>query len=229
MYFFSYEGGRVAQKGDGTSTCAVAINKAQDSDNGKWQCQISTIDDNNNAVASTADVNVLVAIPPTTVQIRIAGINSPLEYDVKMAEQKEVFIKCIAEQARPSPTFTWFLGEDQLFGEISSRTEVKDTGKNNYTETLKYIPNEKHDGKTLRCLVQHQQFKNVQKNDKQNEADVLLKIHYPPMKQREVAKYCDLKLGIENKVKMTFFANPKPTRGVWTINETSVPVPTTDI
>ena len=59
--FFSYEGGRVAQKGDGTSTCAVAINKAQDSDNGKWQCQISTMDANNNAVASTADVDVTFA------------------------------------------------------------------------------------------------------------------------------------------------------------------------
>ena len=61
MFFYSYEGGRVAQKGDGTSTCAVAINKAQDSDNGKWQCQISTMDANNNAVASTADVDVTVA------------------------------------------------------------------------------------------------------------------------------------------------------------------------
>ena len=61
MSFCSYEGGRVAQKGDGTSTCAVAINKAQDSDNGKWQCQISTMDANNNAVASTADVDVTVA------------------------------------------------------------------------------------------------------------------------------------------------------------------------
>ena len=59
--FFSYEEGRVAQKGDGTSTCAVAINKAQDSDNGKWQCQISTMDANNNAVAYSADANVTVA------------------------------------------------------------------------------------------------------------------------------------------------------------------------
>ena len=59
--FCSYEGGRVEKKGNGTSTCAVAINKAQDSDNGKWQCQISTMDANNNAVASTADVDVTVA------------------------------------------------------------------------------------------------------------------------------------------------------------------------
>ena len=56
----TYEGGRVKEKGDGQFTCAVAISKAEDKDNGKWQCQISTMDANNNAVASTADVDVLV-------------------------------------------------------------------------------------------------------------------------------------------------------------------------
>ena len=58
--YCSYEGGRVAQKGDGKFTCAVAINKAMDSDNGKWQCRISTMDANNNAVVFTADVDVTV-------------------------------------------------------------------------------------------------------------------------------------------------------------------------
>ena len=225
----TYEGGRVKQKGDGQSTCAVAINKAQDTDNGKWECQISTMDDNNNAVATTANVNVLVAVPPTTVQIRIADINSPQEYDLKMADKAEVNVECIAEQARPSPTFTWFLGDDQLLEEISARTEGKDNGKNNYIETLKYVPNGKDDGKILRCLVQHQAYTDVQKEGKQNEAEVLMKIRYPPMKQSKVEKYYDLKLGMENKIKMTFFANPKPTRGVWTINGTPVPVPVADV
>ena len=58
---FSYEDGRVAQKGDGQSTCAVAISKAQDSDNGKWTCQVSVMDATNNAVTSSADVDVTVA------------------------------------------------------------------------------------------------------------------------------------------------------------------------
>ena len=59
--FFSYEGGRVAQKGDGQSTCAVAISKAQDSDNGKWTCQVSVTDATSNAVTASADVDVTVA------------------------------------------------------------------------------------------------------------------------------------------------------------------------
>ena len=94
---------------------------------------------------------------------------------------------------------------------------------------MKYIPNEKHNGKTIRCLVQHQAYRDVQKSDKQNEAEVIMKIRYPPMKQSKVEKFYDMKLGMENKIKMKFFANPKPTRGVWTINGTPVPVPVADV
>ena len=53
-------------------------------------------------------------VPPTTVQIKIADINAPQEYNVKMADQADVAVECIAEEARPPPKFTWFLGEDQL-------------------------------------------------------------------------------------------------------------------
>ena len=31
-----------------------------------------------------------------------------------MADQADVAVECIAEEARPPPKFTWFLGEDQL-------------------------------------------------------------------------------------------------------------------
>jgi len=220
----SYEGGRVAQKGDGLTTCAVAINKAQDSDNGKWQCQVSAVDANNNAIASSADVDVTVAVPPTTVQIKIADINAPQEYNVKMADQADVAVECIAEEARPPPKFTWFLGEDQLNGEISVSTEDKESGKKNYIETLKYFPSEKHDGKTLRCQVEHQAYTDVQKEGKQNEAEVVLKVQYPPKKPNKVEKHYDLNLGQQNKIRMAFSANPKPSVGQWTINGTKIPV-----
>lgn len=225
----SYENGRVAQHGDGTSTCAVAINKAKDGDNGKWTCQISTMDANNNAVSSTADVDVTVAVPPTTVQIKIADVNAPKEYNVKMANQKDVAVECIAEEARPPPKFTWFLGEDPLNGDVTASAEDKDGGKKNYIETLKYFPSEKHNGKTLRCQVEHQAYTDVQKNDKQNEAEVLLKVQYPPKKPNKVEKHYDLNLGAQNKIRMAFSANPKPTVGVWTINGTKIPVSGSDV
>ena len=128
-----------------------------------------------------------------------------------MANQKDVAVECIAEEARPPPKFTWFLGEDPLNvshihinknfhifgilvmellidirkillyciclqGDVTASAEDKDGGKKNYIETLKYFPSEKHNGKTLRCQVEHQAYTDVQKNDKQNEAEVLLKV-----------------------------------------------------
>jgi len=220
----SYEGGRVAQKGDGQSTCAVAISKAQDSDNGKWTCQVSVTDATSNAVTASADVDVTVAVPPTTVQIKIADVNAPSEYNVKMAAQKDVAVECIAEEARPPPTFSWYLGEDLLNGDISTRDEDASSGKKNYIETLKYYPSEKHDGKTLRCQVEHQAYTDVQKEGKENEAEVVLKVQYPPQKPNKVEHRYDLNVGQEEKIRMEFSANPKPSVGVWTINGTTVPV-----
>jgi len=220
----SYEDGRVAQKGDGQSTCAVAISKAQDSDNGKWTCQVSVMDATNNAVTSSADVDVTVAVPPTTVQIKIADVNAPSEYNVKMAAQKDVAVECIAEEARPPPTFSWYLGEDLLNGEITASDVEASSGKKNYIETLKYYPSEKHDGKTLRCQVEHQAYTDVQKEGKENEAEVVLKVQYPPQKPNKVEHRYDLNVGQEEKIRMEFSANPKPSVGVWTINGTTVPV-----
>ena len=60
-------------------------------------------------------------VPPTTVQIKIADINAPQEYNVKMADQADVAVECIAEEARPPPKFTWFLGEDPLNVRIANK------------------------------------------------------------------------------------------------------------
>ena len=48
------------QKGDVISTCAIAVSNAQDGDSGKWTCQISTMDQNNNPATSSADITVTV-------------------------------------------------------------------------------------------------------------------------------------------------------------------------
>ena len=57
---FRYENGRVLQQGEGRSTCAVAINTAKHSDNGKWTCQISYNDAENNFITAKSDIEVTV-------------------------------------------------------------------------------------------------------------------------------------------------------------------------
>jgi hypothetical protein len=223
----SYEGGRITQKVDGSKTCAVSVSKAMDGDNGKWTCQISTMDKANNADSSSADVDVTVAVPPTKVQLKIEEVNAPSEYSVKMGTKenpKEVAVDCVAEQARPPPQFQWFLGEDELKAEITPRSEEKDGGKKDYIETLKYYPNQDHDGKTLRCEVTHQAYTQVQKQGKENEAEVILKVEYAPLPTKTATKHYDLHLGKANEIRMQFSANPKPSEGFWTINKTKIPI-----
>ena len=75
----------------------------------------------------------------------------------------------------------WYYSQYLLFllnlqGEISSSSEDASAGKKNYIETLKYYPSEKHDGKTLRCQVEHQAYTDVQKEGKENEAEVVLRV-----------------------------------------------------
>jgi len=223
----SYEGGRVTQKGDGSKQCAVSVSKAQDTDNGKWTCQISTMDSQNNAASNSADVEVTVAVPPTKVQINIEEVNEPSEYSVKMGpkdDPTEVAVDCVAVAARPPPQFQWFLGEDPLKADITPRSEEKEGGKKDYIETLKYYPNQDHDGKTLRCQVTHQAYTQVQKEGKVNEAEVVLKVKYAPLPTKTATKHYDLHLGQKNDIRMQFSANPKPTEGFWVINKTKVPI-----
>ena len=55
-----YEGGRIQKKGADESTCAVAISKAQKTDNGRWQCHVSTMDTYKNNVITKTDIDIHV-------------------------------------------------------------------------------------------------------------------------------------------------------------------------
>ena len=58
---FSYENGRVKQNGDKPGQCGLSIDKAKDTDNGKWQCNLSVQGQGGNSIAETRDVIVTVA------------------------------------------------------------------------------------------------------------------------------------------------------------------------
>ena len=147
----------------------MAVKEAQDGDNGKWTCRISTMDASNNAVQSSTDVYVTVAVAPTTVQLYIAEAPSlhytpvldyygPKEYHFRIKDTKSIALTCVAKEARAPPKFSWFLDEDVLNGETSVREDDKGEGKKNFIETLKYVPSAKDDGKMLKCQVGHQAY-----------------------------------------------------------------------
>ena len=61
IYLCSYESGRISQHGDADRQCGISVNKAVDEDNGKWKCQVTSIDASGNAVPATREVDVTVA------------------------------------------------------------------------------------------------------------------------------------------------------------------------
>ena len=56
-----YEGGRITQIGNLENMCGIVIKNAQPSDNGKWQCQLTYVDKDNNAIPKHRDIDVAVA------------------------------------------------------------------------------------------------------------------------------------------------------------------------
>jgi hypothetical protein len=225
----NYENGRIKQKGDGKGQCGITVNKAKDTDNGEWQCNLSIQDQSGNAMGEIRGLAVTVAVPPTKVELKIEETFSPKFYSVKMKqneERKELAIDCIAEKARPKPIFEWYLGGAPLKGTKTPNTPVLENGKADHIETLRYYPDSKHDEKKLSCKDVHEAYTEVQLNQKDNEAEVLLKIQYAPIPPKMDAAFYDLKLGQANPIKLAFSANPKPTEGFWMINNTKVQIGT---
>ena len=51
-----YEGGRIKQHGNLENQCGIVIENAKQSDNGKWQCQMTYVDKDNNAMPKHQDI-----------------------------------------------------------------------------------------------------------------------------------------------------------------------------
>jgi len=227
----TYEAGRIKQFGNADKECGISVNRADDIDNGKWTCQVTSIDETNNAISETKSVDVTVAVPPQKIQLKIDENFSPKDYNFKMSQDKKgeaVSVDCIAAEAIVEPEFQWFLGNDPLNAVSKVNTADNESGKKDFTATLQYYPDAKHDGKELRCQVTHPAYTAAQKQKKENIAQVALKIQYPPQPSQTVKKHYDLNVGQANTIRMQFQANPQPSEGFWTINKTKIQIGAAD-
>ena len=55
---------------------------------------------------------------PTSVSLRVDGQESPaansISVSIKEGEENSVDVACVAREARPKPTFKWFIGETEI-------------------------------------------------------------------------------------------------------------------
>ena len=67
----AYDGGRIQQKELTPNDCAMKITNIRQSDNGIWNCNVTAKDSNGEYDIGTGAINLIVAIAPVDVSLKI--------------------------------------------------------------------------------------------------------------------------------------------------------------
>jgi len=226
----AYEGGRIKQQTLDPADCSIVISNIRESDNGQWECTVSGKDSvSQDYAVGSENINVVVAVPPAQVSLQIDGtpVNGPLE--LNLDEKKQVFVDCVATEARPRAEFNWYIGTTKLNANVQNREEEGTDGKITYISTLEYNAAPKHSGQMLKCEVVHMGYTMQAIEDKSNIAQASLELQFMPEEKSEVQTIYGNKDGESNTVRMKFLANPMPTQGQWNIGEVTVPIGASDV
>jgi len=226
----SYEGGRIKQmETENPNDCAMQITDVKDIDNGEWECSVTGKGPNGDFQIGQGKVQVIVAVPPTAVALQMDGqpITGPI--DMNLDDQQQAFIDCVASGASPAPTeFMWYIGDTKLDANIKTREDEGENGKINFVSTLEYNAAPKHSGQMVKCVVDHQGYTALQIDDGSNVATAELNLKFKPELKGKTETFYGMKEGESNNVRIKFTANPKPSAGVWTLGEKTVPVGASD-
>merc|ERR1711971_1381662 len=209
--------------------CAMQITDIKDIDNGEWECSVTGKGPNGDFQIGQGKVQVIVAVPPTTVALQMDGqpITGPI--DMNLDDQQQAFIDCVASGARPAPTeFMWYIGDTKLDANIKTREDEGENGKINFVSTLEYNAAPKHSGQMIKCVVDHKGYTALQIDDGSNVATAELNLKFKPELKGKTETFYGMKEGESNNVRIKFTANPKPSTGVWTLGEETVPVGASD-
>lgn len=108
---------RIRKTSDNPMDCGIEVSPVAEEDNGRWKCIYNALDKNGQSVTGEGEINVVVGIPPTSVEMRMNGkvVNSdtlPMKLDD--ASSGEIAINCIANNTRPKPEFKWYIGETDI-------------------------------------------------------------------------------------------------------------------
>ena len=149
---------------------------------------MSATDESGDFVTGEAFVQLTVQVPPSRVYLRVDG-NEVMGENIgtTLTDQgnAELGVDCVAEAARPKPTFKWFIGDNEIQGTINDSVEKKqENGKADYVETLTYYADAKHNGKALRCEIIHAGYTEAQKERMENKIEKNLEL------------FCKLKLNL---------------------------------
>jgi len=226
----NYEQGRIEQSETGNpNDCAMKITDIKETDNGEWECSVTAKGANGDFQIGTGKVQVIVAVPPEKVELKMGEqlITGPIA--MNLDTQKQAMIECVATGARPAPTdFLWYIGDTHLNANTKINEVAGDNGKMTYISILEYNAVPMHSGQMLKCQVDHKGYTTQQVADRENWAEQTLNLQFKPNEKPKAETFYGLKEGESNIVRFKFRANPKPTSGKWMLGEKSVPIGAAD-
>ena len=94
----------------------MKITNILESDNGQWECTVSGKDAQTGDFAvGEENINVIVAVPPAQTYLQVDGQKVAGPIELNLDETKQLFVDCVATEARPRAEFTWFIGKNGIF------------------------------------------------------------------------------------------------------------------
>ncbi len=113
---YSYEAGRITRLDDDPKGCSIKIKNVEDKDNGDWECTVAGQNPRTQEFSTGAGVvSVTVAMAPSDVYLRLndVRVNGPLIKELT-GKDNMMQVQCVAENTRPAPHFTWYIGNTKL-------------------------------------------------------------------------------------------------------------------
>merc|ERR1712088_166166 len=137
------ESGRLQHFSAGENDCGLRISKVEAKDDGVWACNVGVAEDGE--VNSAKDQSRLnIAQKPASVRMSSGEV-------VKVEDNENNKVACVAEEAMPEPSFAWYLGEELL---EDADVDTQQTG-NTWEQTLRYKAKAEHQDLNLTCKVAH--------------------------------------------------------------------------
>jgi len=216
---------RIEQYGLKKEDCGLRITSVQDADNGLWTCTVTGKGVSGNFETGNGKIQVIVAIPPTTVHLEQDGQIVNGKINLNLDSGKQTFVDCVASGSRPAPEFNWYIGNEKIRANAVNSEATDDNGDIKYMSKLEYNADPKHNGQQLKCEVEHMGYSLQQITDQENFAEADLDLQFKPEEGGKAPEvFYGMQEGTEETIRIKFKANPKPTVGTWKIGETTVPI-----
>ena len=112
------------------------------------------VTDTGDVTTASGITQITIAEPPTTVEL-LAPFNQKM---ANISRGMTTEIACVASKSKPAPVFRWLVGDDEMVLKDLKKEDmevfVDDMGLSTYTQTLTYAPNEAHNNKTIRLIIE---------------------------------------------------------------------------